>query len=220
MALIWNGQPLETKAHVIDWRAHGMQYEHGEVFRRKQPPYQCVVHHTGAENAPDKVFTNLKKRGLSVEFVMDVTGHIYQFADPCKVQAAHCKGLNATSFGIEIQSRGFGVRPATIPAATWARWEKDVPRGIYRAKINRKEVQYAMLRSDQLEALCDFIEAFVEAGILEARIPKLDVTLPRVQALAFKGVLGHYMVSQDKLDPGPQAFEELVDSDIVKRAVR
>lgn len=214
MALIFGGNAVETTAHVIDWRSHGMQFvpkKHKGVGTRKVAPRLCILHYTASENPPPVVFKNLQKRNCAVEFCMDAYGTIYQFADPFTTFCAHCKGQNVRSFGLEIQNRGTAAR-GTIPEATWVRWEKEIPRGTYRDKICGNDVAYASFTKDQMDALVEFLTSLVEAGVIPNIIPSnWCERLPPAKRKTFVGVAGHYHFDTDKKDPGSQIFDELPD---------
>lgn len=207
MALIWNGAPLPCEAHVLDWRSSGLEYtaKTPGCGKRKKAPALFLVHYTGAENPPPVVFKNLLKQRLSVEFSMDYHGQIWQFCDPAKVYCAHAKGANTFSFGMEIQSRGL---PADFT---------EPPRGQYRVQMGWGPQSYACFTKDQLDALCQFVDALTEAKIIPAKLAMakkaMYARIPKKQWSSLRGVAGHYHCDTEpgKIDPGPQVFEELRD---------
>lgn len=209
MALIYDGRELECRAHVFDWRAHGLTFtpDSKNCGVRPRPPTIGIVHFTGGENPPPQVYETLVERKLGVEFAMDLYGHIWQFCDPAKVYTAHAHGVNVRGFGIEVQNRGLAKAPNAILAPTWAKWNKEVPRGV----DSSSGTAYTLFTLAQLDALIQFFEAFTEAGILKARVPKAWKRFTPAQRAKFCGVAGHFHVDDDKLDPGPQFFEELAD---------
>lgn len=228
MALIFDGEAIETTAHVIDWRSHGLQFipgKHKNVGKRVSPPQLCVVHYTGGENPPPVVYKTLIARELSVEFAMDLHGTIYQFADPATTFCAHCRGMNVVSFGIEVQCRGLSKPPTPALKNTWAKWDVEVPRGAYveeltwpgtkkSAQLHTQRVSYASFTADQLSALVEFFTSLVDAKIIPARVPanaRVRFGLETDKVQGFKGVAGHYHFSAEKFDPGPQLFDELLD---------
>jgi len=210
MALIWNGEQIPCEAHVIDWRSSGIEYTRDDpgCGKRKKPPALFVVHYTGAENSPPVVYKNLLKARKSVEFSMDYHGQIWQFCDPAKVFCAHAKGANTFSFGMEIQSRGLAA-PFTHNATTY-------PRGTYAADMPWGKQSYVFFTKDQLDALCQFVDALIQARIIPAKglaMAKKDIK-KRIRPgdwSKLKGVAGHYHVDTEpgKIDPGPHVFEEL-----------
>src|SRR5574338_556348 len=180
MALIIGGETSDTRAHVIDWRSHGLKFELGtnnSVGKRRASPRLLIVHYSGGENPPPTIYKTLCERGLSCEFAMDLHGMIWQFADPAAVFCGHCQGMNKVSFGIEIQSRGLVQPPSAVYKRTWDKWSKEIPRGTYQATLSRnsaapyvnplrkrpgiagdEKVSYASFTADQLTALVDFID--------------------------------------------------------------
>lgn len=210
MALIWNGAQIPCEAHVLDWRSSKLAYapgKHGCGVRKKVPEL-FIVHYTGAENPPDRFFHNLAASGKSVEFGMDYHGQIWQFTDPALVYCAHAHGANAFSFGMEIQSRG-------IPFLN----DNDVSpkRGTYVADMEWGKQKYVHFTRDQIEALCQFVDALTAEKILPKKLAmaKKDIhkRIPKREWPTLRGVAGHYHVDvQDtsaKIDPGPQVFDEL-----------
>src|SRR5213595_1810369 len=80
----------------------------------RTPPTRYVINHwTGAENSARDTYQNMSDRGVSVHFIVDQLGEIYQCADT-DARLAHCKsnGGNTYGVGIEIISRGHGKAPA------------------------------------------------------------------------------------------------------------
>ena len=63
-----------------------------------------ILHHTG-DDAAGKTFNTLKKRGLSVHYIIDRDGIIYYIVDESKM-AQHAESWNARSIGIEIVNTG------------------------------------------------------------------------------------------------------------------
>jgi N-acetylmuramoyl-L-alanine amidase len=175
-------------------------------------------------------------RCLSVHFMLDVDGTIYQTAD-AKERCWHATSSNDRSVGIEIANMGaYGMK------------EKD-PFGEWYAKTNGRTVMTipARFRPDQLytknfqgeparpEAVVGMIqgkqvrqydytpqqyEALTKlTAALCAVFPKIKCEypkdesgnlvphkLPDDQLKNYQGVLGHYHIQTNKIDPGP-AFQ-------------
>lgn len=211
MALIWNNVIIPCAAHVIDWRSSGMEFTKANenCGERKRAPELFIIHYTGAENPPSAMYRNMLKAGKAVEFGMDYHGQIWQFCDPAKVFTAHAAGANPFSFGMEIQSRG---TPQREPNAAF-------PRGTYVDKMDWGTQRYVHFTADQLDALCDFIDALTTVDAIPRKLAmsKLDIRkrIPKSEWPLRKGVGGHYHFDlQDntaKIDPGPQVFDELYE---------
>ncbi len=211
MALIFNGEELPCLAHVTDWRSSKLEFtpKNRGCGKRKVLPQLFIIHFTGAENAPPKVFTNMLngKEPRSVEFAMDYFGHIWQFCDPAKVYCAHARGVNAFSFGIEIQNRG------TFNGFDHQQWE--FPRGAFIEKMAWGPQRYLSFTSNQLTALEQLIDALADAKVIlrKLAVSKSNIRkrIPKAEWKSLKGVAGHYHCDTEpgKIDPGPQVFDEL-----------
>jgi len=232
MALIIDGEPIPCEAHVVDWRAHGKKFtprmEHiGK--RRGREPKLLVAHWTGGERPNPDIYKTLRTRGYGVEFSMDYYGHIWQYADPFEVYTAHVAGMNLYSFGIEIQSQGLYPHPLWSKS-TQARMSKKYPRGRYREEVGNKEYSMVGFTSEQIEAFLQFADALAGADVIPKKIPLRkepmilhtadgDVKcgllsrdrVPAAKRKRLTGVCGHFHLSRNKIDPGPQILEELID---------
>ncbi len=172
-------------------------------------------------------------RNLSVHFMIDVDGTIYQTLD-LQERAWHSGTSNDDSVGVEIAH--IGAHPS--PGATYMRWYKKddaggryvkFPKwmketgirtadfiarparpGVIQGRINgRKLYQYDYTEA-QYQALIKLTAA------LHRALPRIELDAPRSadgairpevltapQRRAFTGVLGHYHVKKGKSDPGP-----------------
>jgi N-acetyl-anhydromuramyl-L-alanine amidase AmpD len=179
------------------------------------------------------------RRGLSVHFMLDLDGTIYQTLD-LKERTWHATKANDRSIGIEIANMGAyapGPGPLlpdwyadengrvviTIPEELLRRYGGDG--GIRRTdlkpfspargepifgKIHGRELRMWDLTPQQYDALTKLTAALSEV------FPKMKLTYPQdkngellTRVLSdeefeqFQGVLGHYHVQLDKVDPGP-----------------
>lgn len=168
-------------------------------------------------------------RGLSVHFMLDVDGTIYQTLD-LKERARHAGSANDRSIGVEIAQMGAYAKPETLDK--W--YERDVS-GVVRLKnasaylpsrgllLARNDLIKGEINGTLLHQY-DFTEAQYDALIrLTAAINRV---LPRVALVApahgtgdvtnhvlsaeelanHRGLIGHYHLTKDKSDPGP-AFD-------------
>jgi hypothetical protein len=182
---------------------------------RKVEPQLFVGHWTGGENGIAGIYATLRERELSVEFAMDAGGGIQQLADPGKTYCAHAQGVNISSFGMEIQCRG--VVPGAFTPAQLKKLGAKVPRGTYKAQYHGHDWSIASFTADQMNAWAAFCELLVQARIISRQVygdprkktPCLEV-LPLKKLQTMQGIIGHLNVSPEKLDPGPQPFEELI----------
>ncbi|MBY0395766.1 MAG: N-acetylmuramoyl-L-alanine amidase [Thermoleophilia bacterium] len=176
-------------------------------------------------------------RGLSVHFMLDVDGTIYQTLD-LKESAWHATIANGRSIGIEIAN--VGAYPLNADA-TLARWYgKDdagktiltIPGGAKAEKVRHPEL---VLRPDRNDPVVGEVQGqqlrqydltpqqYAALAKLTAALctvfPKIRCDYPRdasgklvtrklpeAEFDAYQGVLGHYHVQTNKVDPGP-AFQ-------------
>jgi N-acetyl-anhydromuramyl-L-alanine amidase AmpD len=176
-------------------------------------------------------------RDLSVHFMLDLDGTIYQTLD-LKERAWHATTSNSRSVGIEIANMGAYGKDEENPLDKW--YTKDATSGtritippeygdggirtrnfvghparpdpVHGTIQGRDLVQYDFT-PEQYEALSRLTAALCKT------FPKLTCDCPRnpggavvPQKLAddklkdYEGVLGHYHIQTDKVDPGP-AFQ-------------
>ncbi len=226
-------------------RARGLSAEEIERVRGggwDLPLLQRVVDqfviHFDARGTSRECFDVLHdQRGLSVHFMLDLDGTIYQTMD-LKESAFHATIANQRSIGIEVANIGAYSKDEasvldrwydrdetskmrlTIPGGAEAARLRD-PRAILRPSRDeliagtiqgRELVQYDYT-PQQYEALARLTATLCN---LFPRIPcdyprdDADVLIPRKledETLAdYHGILGHYHVQTNKVDPGP-AFD-------------
>lgn len=193
---------------------------------------QFVIHYDvcGTSRQCFKILHDI--RGLSVPFMLDVDGTIYQTLD-LKERAWHASQANDRSIGVEIAQIGaypdmkvldqwyshdehgwpvmtlpqalspFGVR---TPDFVGRPARKDPIRG----QIHGRELVQYDFTDEQYDALSKLTAA------LHRALPKLRIDAPRAadgsvlatalsddELKAYTGLLGHYHVTKGKTDPGP-----------------
>lgn len=197
---------------------------------------QFVIHYDvcGTSRRCFQVLHDL--RGLSVHFMIDLDGTIYQTLD-VKERAWHATIANGRSVGVEIAHIGAyppgeasvldqwygmderGVRVTLPPAVapSFSAPEGFVPRPRrpqrVRAEIHGRELEQYDFTPEQYRSVAHLAAALSTAlpGIrLEVpRDPEGSVlrrTLTPDEFGAFAGLLGHWHVQANKVDPGP-AFD-------------
>lgn len=176
-------------------------------------------------------------RDLSVHFMLDLDGTIYQTLD-VKERAWHASSSNTRSVGIEIANMGAYSVTGKNPFEQWYAKDADgqtritIPKqfgdGGIRTKgfvgrparpdpvigptQGRELIQYDYT-PEQYEALTKLTAALCKV------LPKIKcdyprdaagklvlVRLPDAELEAYEGVLGHYHIQTNKVDPGP-AFQ-------------
>lgn len=209
---------------------------------------QFVLHYDGC-GLSRICFTTLQERKLSVHFLLDVDGTIYQTLD-LRERAAHATIANDRSIGIEIANLGAypekgkereilaewygrdaaGRTVMRVPAnlgVTGIRTPGFVARparpGLVRGTLQGKALVQYDFTPEQYAALAKL------TATLTRVFPKMTADYPHgrdgrliPQALSerkyagYHGVLGHFHVQENKVDPGP-AFQWRKLFDAVKR---
>lgn len=174
------------------------------------------------------------QRGLSVHFLLDVDGTLYQALD-LKERAWHAAVANDRSIGVEIAN--IGAYPSADDEVL-ARWYDEDHQGAFVtfpmdvtgirtpgffARPSRPTVISGRIQ-DQTLYQYDFTDEQYHAlarllATLHRVFPRLRLDAPRGddgrvldraltedELAAFSGVLGHYHVTTRKIDPGP-AFD-------------
>lgn len=172
------------------------------------------------------------QRGLSVHFLLDVDGTIYQTLD-LTARARHATIANDRSVGVEIAQIGAWPRYADIapwyvrdsggqlriafPEAcrpTGIRTPGFIARPAFEAPLaealNGRTVHQHAYTAAQYESLARLLAA------LHRALPRIRLAAPETEAgrvatgvlspeefTAFSGVLGHHHVQANKVDPGP-----------------
>lgn len=197
---------------------------------------QFVIHYDVTASARTTFKVLHDDRNLSVHFLLDIDGTIYQTMD-LKERAWHATKANTRSIGIEIAHIGArspddfaslnewytrddqGLRLTHPPSMDGAgvRTEGFVGRpatpGIHRGTINGSELMQYDFTPEQYESLARLTAALTEI------FPKLELRYPTIHYgavdpdvlsdesyAAYQGLLGHWHIQAGKVDPGP-AFD-------------
>jgi hypothetical protein len=152
--------------------------ETGYVFpsRMRATTRMVILHGTGAENPPSQVYENLLRhksalgqiQPLSIHFVIDQKGVIYQMAD-VESRCAHCAGIykdfspNAVSIGIELIGRLTDFRK--VP-------DKGVVRMRMRERIHGVEMDVDEMLPAQCDAAAMLCETLCALYKLPLRVPE------------------------------------------------
>lgn len=192
-----------------------------------------VVHFDAAGTSQSCYRILHDERGLSVHFMLDLDGTIYQTLD-LKEGAWHATKANAHSIGIEIANVGAYPVDGKNPFEKWYKREGDgkttlvLPAGQAERKdgplhpsrpdpitgnIQGQDLKQYDLTPQQYDALtkltatlctvfpkikCDYPKD-ASGALITRKLPDADFD-------KYQGVLGHYHVQTNKVDPGP-AFQ-------------
>jgi N-acetylmuramoyl-L-alanine amidase len=195
---------------------------------------QFVIHYDASGTSRQCFKVLHDARCLSVHFMLDLDGTIYQTLD-LKERAWHATSANARSIGIEIAN--IGAYPNEAPLNRW--YKRDAkgpfiqipdslqPDGIRTANFTARPARLELVRGviqgqellqydftpEQYEALAKLTAALCKI------FPNLPCEYPRdasgqlvrsklgdAELKSYRGLLGHYHVQLNKTDPGP-AFQ-------------
>jgi hypothetical protein len=170
---------------------------------------QFVVHHDGCTSA-DMCFSVLQnERGLSVHFLLDNDGTIYQTID-LGLMAYHASEWNIDSIGVEMCNRG----DANAYPHVYDSGKFGPKRDLKPCTINGHKIlayDYTQQQKDSFTALCRALQRLLPN--LPAEFPQATPgvqhwgTIPKDQSMRFAGYIGHYHLWDQKWDPGPWEFE-------------
>jgi N-acetylmuramoyl-L-alanine amidase len=171
---------------------------------------QFVVHHDGCSNS-DMCFSVLQnERGLSVHFMIDNDGTIYQTID-LGLMAYHAAEWNINSVGVELCNRGDAKKEPNY----YSSGKYGPKRDVKPCKINGNTIlafDYTPAQYDSFTKLARALQRLLPN--LPAEFPQGSAgvqswdTLPPSASFSFSGYIGHYHLTNQKWDPGPFDFKD------------
>ncbi len=198
---------------------------------------QFVIHFD-ARGTSRRCFEVLQDvRGLSVHFMLDLDGTIYQTLD-VKEQAFHATISNGRSIGIEVANIGAYAPEQSEPLGRWYRAgaggavEIAVPDPPDRSGLRDRAAPLRPARPQAVEGMVqgkllrqyDFTDRQYDSlarltatlctlfPMIRCDYPRdasgslARAKLPAHELVHYQGILGHYHVQTNKVDPGP-AFQ-------------
>jgi len=199
--IIVGGKRWPVAAPVRTWIDTGFHF----VGRLRTDTRWIVNHWTGAENSAAQCFVNMRARKVSVHFICDQLGEIYQCAD-ADTRLAHAQenGGNTFGVGIEIVNRGHDF---TVPARSF-----DRPRRT--ETIHGRPVTYGEFFPAQVASVIALNTALCKAYGLPLRCPVKNgavyaTVLPLRYLSTYTGCLGHMNLDAGKPDPGLDLLEKI-----------
>lgn len=193
--IIVHGERVTVDARVKTWHETGLAFPER---RGRSVTSAVVLHWTGAENPPDRLFANMRAARLSVHFAIDQQGSVWQFMD-AHLRGAHCHahGANGFAVGCELINRGSDLKCPT----------QGIERQLRREAIHGRAVTYAAFTEPQITAALALTEALCRTYGLPMLVPRergdvLATAMSLGEARAFRGVVGHLNFERGKVDPG------------------
>lgn len=209
-SMIIGGREFDCAARVYTWYETGIEFRAGDGYnkRRKKEIDLWVWHWTGGEGKPSTMAETLRAKKLGVETAI-YRGEIWQFCDPLIVDTADAGIVNARSGGTEIINYGYRRKKADIPRA-------GKNRAMYNCCFRDGRRRFAHFHPVDIAAAIALSETMAKALGIPRRIP-LDpddmLTLPRTMSASeleeFSGHVGHFHISDRKIDPGLDLLEAL-----------
>lgn len=187
--LIINGEHRPVDFDVLSWNEPGglSFYDHPKTWQPRKAEVNLVVLHWDVCDGATDCYDVLLKRGLSVQFILDSNGVVYQLLDPACSAAYHAPPTNQRSVGIEISNPVLPARAGARPVVK----EHKANNGI--------DWQHADFTAEQKAILPKFVAALCDAFKVQRRYIKARDYSPNK---AKDCVCGHYHVWKDKCDPG------------------
>lgn len=211
----------------------GKQFRPGLRYSFYEGPTQVCLHHTGGRRGHEQVYGTLLKRLLSIHFVVDMDGSVWQHA-PLDEGVRAAGGANFSAIQIEVVSQGWTQRMSrrlgkpVLASGYWKHHTAEVHGKVRETWISWSDAQRASVAM-LVEDLCDELgipkkvprdaegnivsTVFPDAWAVGVRRPPDAVKhkVIRKGALCvnpdgFRGVIGHFHLSYKKLDPSPYEF--------------
>ena len=180
-----------------------------DLRRLQEVIRQFVVHHDGCASSADCFHVLHDERGLSVHFLIDNDGTIYQTLDLVD-GAFQAAGVNEISIGVELCNRG----EVSLDGPEFYRRKFNMNRDVVDVQVHNHRYRMWAYTPNQYLAM----EALGKA--LARLLPNLPQVVPEwngqilntwmADPRAFAGYIGHYHVTNNKWDPGGFDFKWLV----------
>jgi N-acetylmuramoyl-L-alanine amidase len=224
--VLWTEAPFydayRLQPRFADSGPEGLRYRPGRDGLSEDPAPEALrsrvdqfVLHYDACGTSERCFRVLHDvRKLSVHFLLDTDGTLYQTLD-LREQAWHATKANPRSVGVEIAN--IGAFPPGAAQALWdfygvapgaARASPDV--GFVEGVVQGQRLVQGELTPAQVAALVKLAAGLCRTfPRLRADAPRdaagrvRDGVLSEAEYAAFGGILGHFHVQENKLDPGP-----------------
>lgn len=206
--IVCNGKPIEIEWHKVKlWTdSDGFAAPEGSYKKSTRTNIQMFVVHFDVCLSSKSCFSVLKQRNLSVPFLIDNDGTIYQTLDTQHI-AWHAAGVNEKSVGVEISNAfytkyqptyeklGFGPRPVISDSV------------VHKHKVETHLGFYPI----QNEALKALIKALNKGLGIPLQTPAINGVVPEVVSGKYSGVIHHYHVTANKIDSAGCDLVKLIE---------
>ncbi|CAN5544461.1 hypothetical protein BH09PLA1_BH09PLA1_37230 [soil metagenome] len=192
---------------------------------------QFVIHYDACGLSRECFRVLNEQRNLSVHFMLDLDGTIYQTID-LKEQAWHATISNSRSIGIEIANIGAFDSPGADALKRWYAKDRNgqtritipaqygdggvktkgfvgrpIRNELIVGQVQGKTLYQYDLTPQQYAALIKLTAALCKVfPNIRCDYPRSNQKLPDTVLANYRGVLGHYHIQTNKTDPGP-AFQ-------------
>lgn len=168
--------------------------------RGKLARADLVTLHWSVTKSARQTYEVLNQRGLGCHLLVDSDGSVIQVGDLDQVQWT-TKGVNQRSVGIEITT------PYELSAQDPAHL-----RPVWELGVRGDKTKHLGFYPEQVLVLLDLVKALCDMLSLPRVIPgraghAFNDTLAPERLASFRGVLGHYHVSHDKIDAGTAIWD-------------
>ena len=217
--LVYKDKICPCDIDVIDGREDGLWWDYNDKDntsgRRVEPVRFGVIHHQAGEGKARQVFDVLNKREnpkkpgdfdyLSVHFEIDQLGVITQMADLDTV-CHQASGVNQVSWGVEIANLGLGRPSHAYPREQYT----DMVNGV----THRDYLKFLPAQVESTFKLCLYANVLLGLPLVipadASRMKARRSVLPKVELDTYRGLVGHYMITEKKPDPSPHILDELI----------
>lgn len=190
--IIAGGKEIKTPSLEVKlWHETGLGFP---ALAKRSETRAVVLHWTGGEGGGPDVHRTLGARRLSVHFLIDQKGVVWQYCD-ADMLCAHAKGANPWSVGIEIANRATVFRPGQNLNEKW-------PRKDYTEHVHGKPAACKRFYWVQVQSAIKLTKALCEHYGLPYRAPTRNTYETEKYLAQWRGVLGHFHINEKKRDPG------------------
>jgi hypothetical protein len=204
-ALIASGRELATSCIVKRWRDTGL---HFPVARKRHETRHLVHHWTGGSRPGPQVFQQLQARKLSVHLCVDPDGVVWQYCDLDR-RCSHAGTLDdSDGNGHELSANAYSVGIEAVNPAIPKVPTGGAPRAVVREVIHGHAANATTFTAAQMRSLLELTQVICAHYDLPLDVPRdpdgavLTRVLSEPEFESFRGVLGHYMLTRRKRDPG------------------